>query len=189
MHTWNTRCNCWLCVPLTGNTNSRDATAMAAVPAGAHPASSYTAFCSLCSVGQRSTLTFAAHTLSHTEPSSRHLDTDNIASPLLIVQMPSAREWTLLSVIAAWRLLRSSFSGEHQAHGIQFPYSRAAVDNYLIPCLRWRKNRPAPQVRPMLCSANKPPLHCCTPSITVINGISICRGISWTLLDCCVPPR
>lgn len=184
------------------NTNSKDLRATAALSSGCSPCQQLycQAFCpsatwvswalsgSVCLSVQQFPLKFAAHT-AHTEPIRRHLDTESIASPWPIVQMPSATEWTPLSVIAVWRPPRSSFGGEHRSHAIQCPYSRAAADNNLIPCLSWEKSWPAPQVRPVLYSANKPPLCCCTPSITVINGFSICRGISLALLDCCVPTR
>lgn len=140
---------------------------------------------SVCLSAQPFPLTFAAHTA----PIRRHLDTESVASPRPIVQMPSATEWTLLPVIAPWRSLRSSFRGERRSQAIQCPYSRAAADKNLILPLSWGKNRPTPWVRPMWCSANKPPSCCCTPSITVINGFSICRGSSLAPLDCCVPTR
>lgn len=163
------------------------------------PTTTLPSLLSFCNVGQLSTLRegmFICTTISShiccaysSQPSHRHLDTESIASPRPIVQMPSATEWTLLSVIAVWRPPRSSSGGEHRPHAIQCPYSRAAANKNLIPYLSWGENWPTPQVRPVLCSANKPPLCCCTPSIMVINGFSICRGISLALLDCCVPTR
>lgn len=83
----------------------------------AHPATSYTAEPSVpLPLGTAEHLRermfylgndFPSHVLhvhAHTEPSRRHLGTANAASPLTIVQMPSARERTLLSGIAAWSL-------------------------------------------------------------------------------------
>lgn len=194
----------WLQAVYASNsiTDSKDVGATAAVSSGCSPCQQLhcQAFCPsatwvswalsgrVCLSVQQFPLTFAAHT-AHTEPSHRHLDTESIASPRPIVQMPSATEWTLLSVIAVWRPPRSSSGGEHRPHAIQCPYSRAAANKNLIPYLSWGENWPTPQVRPVLCSANKPPLCCCTPSIMVINGFSICRGISLALLDCCIPTR